>query len=118
MEHRWRTRRPIRIDAVVYRRGQPVARCRSRDVSEQGLFLELDGDDLGLAPGSGVKLELSMPGRAGPTRTHLSGIIVHRGHDGVGVLLTRPSAALCGAIASHDARTVHGMPRLRQAASG
>ena len=94
MEHRWHARRPLRIESVLYRRECPVAICRSRDVSEHGMFLELDAEAIGLEAGTGVKVEMTLEDPARPRRHRVSGIVVHAGRDGVGVLFAGRNPAL------------------------
>ena len=42
MENRWSDRRELQLDVDVYREGEKVCTCQSRDVGLGGAFLELE----------------------------------------------------------------------------
>ncbi len=100
MEHRLHPRRPARVDATLYHRDEAVAVCRSRDISRDGLFLEVDPRAPGLGVGSFVTAELRWRDVDGPQRVLVSGLVVHRAPDGLGMLLVHRKAATAATVAA------------------
>ncbi len=82
MEHRFSPRLPFHLQAVLYSRGALVARGICRDVSRDGMFVFMDSACL--HRNALVEVELLAPGRKG--RLRLPAMVVHCGHEGVGLL--------------------------------
>jgi len=100
MEHRWHPRRPVRVDVTLYHRDRPVAVCRSRDVSRDGIFFEVDSRVPGLDAGTFVTADLRWRDAHGTRRTRVGGLVVHRARDGLGVLLVHREASAAAAVAA------------------
>jgi len=58
LDRRWSHRRRERFPVVVYRSFLPVAGAQTRDISLEGLFLEMDAQ--GWEPGTVVDVEISL----------------------------------------------------------
>lgn len=87
MEHRAGRRQPILHHVTLYYRDQPFSRCRMRDFSLGGVFVEVPGT---LPRGALVSLEWYVP-RAGWRR--LKGLVVHQAAQGVGLMFCDEHAA-------------------------
>ena len=42
MEKRWSLRKPIRLDVVLHHDGAGMLRCKTRDISLEGMFIEAE----------------------------------------------------------------------------
>ena len=82
MEHRYATRIQMRINVLIYRQGLPVQVGRTRDISNDGAFVET-GQLHGQLPDC-LELEF-LPGQEGVDRFRLKALVVHRRHAGVGI---------------------------------
>ena len=88
MEHRWHDRHPIRMELELYRRGEAVATCHSRNVSREGMFFELDARGMGFEVGRCVQAVFTTGVPDSPNRHLFTGLIVHCSGEGMGVMLT------------------------------
>ncbi|WP_172600347.1 PilZ domain-containing protein [Sulfurivermis fontis] len=82
MEHRFSYRWPLNLQVALYSRGALVARGVCRNVSRDGMFVQV-------APGllfrnALVEVEILAEERSG--RLRLPAMVVHCGHDGVGLV--------------------------------
>jgi len=98
MEHRWTERREARLDVAFYRQGRPATICKSRNVSLEGMYLEVDARALDLRIGTPVELVLRLP-HAAPGRRHSAKALVRHCDDvGVGLMLTAVAPELSMAL--------------------
>jgi len=101
MEHRWNARRPLRVDVALYRPGEQVVLCRSRDLSLEGMRLEVDANALELHVGMAVEVVISLRGGASerpPKLFRTSAVVMHRDEAGIGLMLTTFEPALLCAL--------------------
>lgn len=82
MEHRYATRFPRRINTLIYRQGLPVQVGRTRDISNEGAFVET-GQIQGSLPDC-LELEF-LPGVQSLERFRLKALVVHRTPAGIGI---------------------------------
>ena len=87
MEHRWKKRFRTDFGAILYLKGCRPVICRARNMSGEGVFLSLLEPIPGLEPTSAVDLEIFYPTQGSPIRQKATGIVVHRDHGGIGVML-------------------------------
>ncbi len=81
MEHRYSSRRSLRLEIQVWVHGSHVSNCFSRDVSFTGIFLELPATFLGVD--DSIDMEFF---RDTSDAQWLTGIVVRRHPDGIGLL--------------------------------
>jgi hypothetical protein len=85
LEHRWSTRKNIRLDVSLHYPPVGVIRGRTRNISLEGMFVDLDG----AAVPSQARVEIRF--RAHPHGTdfeyRLPAYVVHSGNRGIGVML-------------------------------
>jgi hypothetical protein len=86
MEHRWNRRVPISLPVTVLRKDAVPLRCRTLDLATEGIRLELDGAQHRLPSGIHLDLWVEIPGGR---RLSASGVVVHSGPRGVGLLFDR-----------------------------
>jgi hypothetical protein len=86
MEHRWNRRVPISLPVTVLRRDEVPLRCRTRDLATEGMQLALDGAQHQLPSGIHLDLWVEIPGG---WRLSASGVVVHSGPRGVGLMFDR-----------------------------
>lgn len=87
MEKRYERRRPMRVWVAIHDRHGHIGTFETRNATSQGMYIETGR--WFLAAGEVIWID----GAAGPSLTlpePLSGVVVHHGGDGVGVLLSRP----------------------------
>lgn len=109
MEHRWSNRLPVRLLVRICRgTGQPLE-CYTDNVSLEGAFLRADTQnpppDLRLRAGTPLAVEFTLHDthRHQPERFELSGIVMHRGPEGAGVMFCAPAPELLEAIRAQAA---------------
>jgi hypothetical protein len=88
MEHRCGRRLRHSIPVVVCRAGQARIRCRTADLSPDGLFLALDTAAAGIREGEVIRI---VPEDGNPfvdPREGDTAYVVHRRANGVGVMFT------------------------------
>ncbi len=83
MEHRWSLRQPIRFDVLWKMADGRRGRARTRDLSLEGLYLEMD-----TAPAINHALELHfrLPGSGGGCFCRVEALVAHRHETGAGVV--------------------------------
>lgn len=86
-ERRLRPRKRVSIDVYVYSPGHSVRRCKTHNLSSNGVFVDVE--KLGVGPGSTVELVFVI--RRGPIiRVHrLWAIVARLTGNGVGMMLNR-----------------------------
>jgi len=93
IERRFERRPARRISVRVRYRGGEVLASTTRNITENGAFIETDRSDLD-ATGV-VWVDLPDPEAKGGW-TNLAAIVVHRHVDGIGVMFSHPYTALAG----------------------
>lgn len=106
MEHRWGTRQPVELDAVIDSRHRKRVRGAIRNVSSSGAFVAAPVD--GLPLNSLVELIFTLHDR-GVAQVHRVKVMVTRiARDGVGLMFgeLRPHAIslLLASLRDHDVR--------------
>jgi len=81
MEHRCFERKKVLLDAVIRNRRGLVQEGKARDISSEGMYIEVVSQ--GIRKGSMLDIEL-------PDECCLRGLVVHSDEDGVGVLFVLP----------------------------
>jgi len=85
MDRRSTERARLRVDAVLYRDGVPVALCRTRDLSCAGAFLETDARLAVPPPGEPCEVGLKLDWHGLLRRFRLPARVVHPRGRGIGV---------------------------------
>jgi hypothetical protein len=107
MERRFEQRLPLRITVRVRDRAGRVLVSPTRDVSENGAFIETGRADLSAE--DVLWLDLPDPEAEGGW-TDLAALVVHHHRDGVGVMFSHPYLALARqAQRSHAAQESRGL---------
>lgn len=87
MEKRYEPRRLLRMRVAVHDRHGHIGTFETRNATSQGMYIETGRRTL--PPGEVVWIDAAeRPSPALPEP--VSGVVVHQGSDGVGVLLSRP----------------------------
>ena len=87
MEKRYERRRPLRMRVAIHDRHGHIGIFETRNATAQGMYIETGrwflaaGEVIWIDGAEGASPILAEP---------LSGVVVHQGSDGVGVLLSRP----------------------------
>lgn len=92
MERRWRERDAVAWKACVWYRDVRIEECTIRDITADGMYIELERD--ALPQGAQVRVEYCAASST-PAVVCAKGLVVHRGQSGVG-LLTRQIK--CGGV--------------------
>lgn len=82
MEHRFSSRWPLNLQVALYSRGALVARGVCRNVSRDGMFVQVDPGLL--FRNALVEVEILTAERSG--RLRLPAMVAYCGHDGVGLV--------------------------------
>jgi hypothetical protein len=86
MERRWHARAPIKIDVALYYDGLGMLRCRTHDVSLEGMFINTGA----IALPYHVPIDIVMPqmsdGEPGPGMHRFPAYVVRVANDGVGAM--------------------------------
>lgn len=90
MERRWRERDAVGWKACVWYRDVRIAECTIRDITVDGMYIELVRD--ALPRGAQVRVEY-FAANSSPAVVCAKGLVVHRGQSGVGLLI---SEVKCG----------------------
>jgi hypothetical protein len=86
MEHRWSERVPVSLEATLARAGSAAAIGRTRDLSAEGAFLEVQTGLMDLRPGTPLMVGLMLPESESPRRVRIPAVVVHRNTQGAGVM--------------------------------
>ncbi|NIR61749.1 MAG: PilZ domain-containing protein [Gammaproteobacteria bacterium] len=84
MEKRWGARRRLDLDLLLYHRGVPVSRGKTRDIGMEGLFAHIG--PAWLSVGTPVEAELLVPDGGRTGRYRLASVITHVGTEGMGLM--------------------------------
>lgn len=85
MEHRHSKRVPANVRLRLFKRGEPVAAGRLKDVSKHGLFVAMDSGDVGL--NQILEVEFRGPDRPEVAENRMSAVVVHKSGQGMGLEL-------------------------------
>lgn len=96
MDKRWGQRRTIALDVLIYHRGVPVLRTRTRDLGVQGLFARTGPP--GLRAGTPVEVELVVPHAERTDRLRLPATVAYATSEGVGLRFEVFDPALFGEL--------------------
>ncbi|QKT02451.1 PilZ domain-containing protein [Ectothiorhodospiraceae bacterium 2226] len=83
MEHRWSKRKALKLDVLLYHRGMPIARSRSRNIGLEGMCVDA-GIELPEHAPVDVEFELMHKGRR--RRHRLPAVVVHRTEEATGLM--------------------------------
>jgi hypothetical protein len=101
IEHRYCARRPIELKVYIRYRKRRFFCATGRDLSDQGMFLEVR--NLTLPTGTMVELDLSALGRD----WLIPAIVTHRAESGIGVIFRESRPELLGVIGQIGAEPRH-----------
>jgi hypothetical protein len=86
MERRWHARAPIELDVAIYYDGLGMLRCRTRDISLEGMFINTGA----IALPYHVPVDIVIPGSAdgspGGGMHRLPAFVVRVANEGVGTM--------------------------------
>ncbi|MCB1740194.1 MAG: PilZ domain-containing protein [Gammaproteobacteria bacterium] len=107
IKHRLHERCGARFDVELKLHANRTLSCTARDVSVDGIFVELDAERAGLHSGCGVQVVFSAYQDGALHHYLVTGVITHCNDDGAGIMFAaceRPLAQLLAALANADAR--------------
>jgi hypothetical protein len=84
MENRWSDRRQLRLNVDVFRDGQKVCTCQSRDVGLGGAFLDMN-ETAAMTPEDNIELVVHLLSGQTPIKHSLPARIVRVTDEGVGL---------------------------------
>ena len=85
MEHRWSQRLSLSIGVLLYQNGIPVARCRTRNVGAEGMFVDC-GSAI-CAKNAVIDVEFEAPAGNGENKRYsLPAMVMHVCEDGMGLI--------------------------------
>lgn len=85
MEHRWSLRKRLTTNVLLYHHGIPVARCESRDVGLEGMFVNTGPLNYFRNTRLDVEFSLRNPATGQVARCRLPAIVVHTSNQGLGL---------------------------------
>lgn len=85
MEHRWNERKSLALDVQIYHQGVPVARCRTRDLSLDGM--QLCVGPLGFYKNTPLDLEFTADDSGRRTTHRVGACVVHCTRNRMGLML-------------------------------
>ncbi len=85
MEHRWNERKSLALDVHIYHRGVPVARCRTRDLSLDGM--QICVGPLGFYKNTPLDVEFTTEYEGRPMKHRLGACVVHCTRNRLGLML-------------------------------
>jgi len=85
VENRWSSRKPLALDVSLYYPPLGTINTRTRNVSLEGMFVELTG--VHIPPQSRIEVTFRTRTRLGETEHRLPAFVVHEHSDGVGLML-------------------------------
>jgi hypothetical protein len=89
MEHRYSLRAHGAVDVAIVSKGRRLGRCRTRDLSFEGMFLETGS--VALQVNDPLTLHVTANGRS----HRLRALVAHRSQAGIGVMLLGASLGYC-----------------------
>lgn len=84
MENRWSDRRELRLDVEVFRNGQKICSCQSRDVGLGGAFIDMPEAE-SVAQDDNLELVVHLLSGQTPIKHSLRARVVRVTGDGVGL---------------------------------
>jgi len=84
MENRWSDRRELRLDVDVFRNGEKICTCQSRDVGLGGAFLDVNPANT-MGQDDSVELVFHLMSGQTPIKHSLHARVVRIANDGVGL---------------------------------
>ena len=84
MENRWSDRRELRLDVDVFRNGQKICSCQSRDVGLGGAFLDMEQAE-SVAQDDNLELVVHLLSGQTPIKHSLRARVVRVTDQGVGL---------------------------------
>lgn len=84
-EHRWSARRDIRIDVSIHYPPIGVVHGQTRNISLEGMFVELDSAEIPQQARLEVSFRSSSTGQT--TEHRVPAHVVHQGEGGIGLML-------------------------------
>ncbi len=84
MEHRWSLRKPVNVNVSLRRQGSDFRRFKARDISMEGVFVESGPDSW--PEDTFLELEIPLFENSKPTRHRVPVVVVHRSHNGMGLM--------------------------------
>ncbi|WP_455210798.1 PilZ domain-containing protein [Kaarinaea lacus] len=87
IEHRFKHRKPLQLDVVIYKNHVPIAVGKTRDISSDGMGI--DSKITNIKKYSLLEVELGVNDSSSTVYHRLSGLVVHHQTDGFGILFTQ-----------------------------
>ncbi len=85
VEHRWSSRKEITLDVNLYYPPVGMINARTRNVSLEGMFVELNG--VQIPPQSRLEICFTAENRGKATEHRLPAYVVHQRQGGIGLML-------------------------------
>ncbi len=85
VENRWSSRKPLNLDVSLHYPPIGVIDTRTRNVSLEGMFVELKGVRIPLQ--SRLEVAFQVGSRDGSVEHRLPAFVVHESEDGIGLML-------------------------------
>jgi hypothetical protein len=86
IEHRFKQRKALNKDVVIYRNHIPIAVGKTRDVSSDGMGI--DSDIANIKKYALLEIEVGINQASSMVYRRLSGLVVHQENNGFGILFT------------------------------
>ncbi len=84
MEHRYATRKPLRLDVELYHRDELLGCFKTRNINDWGVFVETEG--LGLNRNDVMKVSFVTDCNGDEPPCSLKAMVVHHSQDGAGLM--------------------------------
>jgi hypothetical protein len=91
IEHRFKQRKSLNMDVVIYRNHIPIAVGRARDVSNDGMGI--DSEIVNIKKYSLLEIEVSFNQLSNVVYHRLCGLVVHHENNSFGILFTELNSA-------------------------
>ena len=85
VEHRWSTRKPLSIEVNLYYPPLGMINGKTRDISLEGMFVELQG--VHIPPQSRLEVAFTAATNGKQTEHRLPAYVVHQRDGGIGLML-------------------------------
>ena len=86
IEHRFKQRKSLQMDVVIYKNHIPIAVGKTRDISPDGMGI--DSEITNLKKYSVLEVEVGLNESSNTVYRRLSGLVVHHRDNGFGILFT------------------------------
>ena len=84
LEHRWSTRKPVCLDAIVFHRPLGLRPVKILDIGLEGAFIT--AERLALPVPGGIELTFAIDIDGRKTLYHMNAMVIHQSRDGYGVM--------------------------------